>query len=183
MHSFDLYCHSLIWMKNLRQKEVRTSSLLFRRQGCSLIYSFLINGGYRYPVDKSPMHRITQLVSLILIHWIVIYWAIQRLNNWGQLNCRKPYQQLSQLVQFLLFQVAFCLMTVTRKQLDQLQNPVFSKIFWGECVKQKYVLPKVEVEWGKFKPKNPLLGEYIWILTRQMCTLLNDSYNCSCGLT
>ena len=45
-----------------------------------------------------------------------------------------------------------------------------AKIFRGKCVKQKYVLPKLifpEVEWGRFKPKNPLLGEYIWVLTRQ----------------
>ena len=111
--------------------------------------------------------------SLTLIHWIVIYpvyWAIQHLNNWGQLNYRKLYWQLSQLVQFLLFWVAFCLMTVTRKPLDQLQNPVFAKIFRGECDKRKYVLPKLifpEVEWGRFKPKTPLLGDYIWILTTQ----------------
>ena len=52
------------------------------------------------------------------------------------------------------------------------------KIFRGKCVKQKYVLPKLifpEIGWGRFKPKNPLLGEYIWVLTRQTHSLMTDT--------
>ena len=43
----------------------------------------------RCPVDN---HWTAQLVSLILIHWIVIYpldSAIQLLNNWGQAICQR----------------------------------------------------------------------------------------------
>ena len=53
-----------------------------------------------------------------------------------------------------------------------------AKIFRGKCVKQQYALPKLifpEVEWGGFKPKNPLLGEYVWVLIRRTYSLMKDT--------